>query len=250
MIRRALDIAAGISLLLCGVAASCWLAAGTGWKPEPSVSLADIQDHVPSQSLWGLSLNPGRGALGESGVRLAQFSPLAVPVEGPPQEFRGELFPFTSWVVSLTRSSDEYGFSFTRMPIFDPSRPRLDRTVYAQAKKPRLVGMYEQRGIPFWFILLVTAILPAARTAFAFVKNHRRFTASSAAWAITAAAFALFVVAAKDTGWSAEFEIVASLVLATVGLLAALVALRKRHRLPTALSAAYWITLLLVHFFH
>src|SRR5260221_10443813 len=145
MIRRALDLTTGLSIAVCGLALYCWLASATGWKPEGwNLSPPEIQDHVPDRSVLGLTFIGGSKGLGEASVRILRYQPLSNPVDGPPEEYRDELFPFTTWTLRLTKFSDRYGFSSSKEPVSDPTRPRLDGAFDRNTTRPRLVGVYEE----------------------------------------------------------------------------------------------------------
>ena len=60
--------------------------------------------------------------------------------------------PITAAGWSSLRKSSE--------PVFDPTRQRLIGRLDENTARPRLLGMYEEWGIPFWLIFLITAVLP------------------------------------------------------------------------------------------
>ena len=247
--RRVLDVTTGISTAASAVTLYFWLASASGWKLEKwDLSLPEIQTHVPDRAVTGLTSVGGNNGLGDVSLRIVRYQPVMHPVDGPPEEYRDQLYPFTTWVLSLSKSSRAYGFSSSREPVFDPTRPRLDGRFDKNTAHPRLLGVYEEWGIPFWFIFLLLAILPATRGIYGSVNKHGWPPAVSVALGLTAAGFALFLIGSYDRGWSGNLELVLSLVLAGCGFVMALVtALRKRAWLPIAFNAAYWGTIFLVH---
>jgi hypothetical protein len=177
----------------------------------------------------GITCAGGKSDLGGVALDIVRYKPTN-PVDGPPFEYRDDLYPFTTWTLSLTKSSHMLGFSSSIMPVFDPSRPRSGRTFDQITVRPRLVGMYEEWTIPFWFLFLITAMFPAVSGIRRTITNHGGASAISFARVVTVTAFLLFLVALSDHGRSADFELILSLLLAGCGLVTAvIIALSSRR---------------------
>ena len=124
MRRRALNIATAVSAGVGAVTLFCWLACAGGWRPEiGGVSLPELQAKVPGRAATGFAFVGGHSSLSDAAVEMTRYEPLADPIDGPPPEYRGDLFPFTTWMLRLMKTSHAYGFSSTGIPVFDPSRP-------------------------------------------------------------------------------------------------------------------------------
>jgi len=169
MTHRIISIASVFSAVGCVGAVAAWMLAATGWQPRAlDIDLVDVQAAPPLDFRVGVGSLKGLNPTTEASVRFARYTPLSDPEEGPPEEFRNDLYPMTSWVLHLSSASSKYGFGYSTIPVFDPSRARSDFAHAGDHRKPRLVGTYQEWYLPYWSLVLATALLPAAR----FIKER------------------------------------------------------------------------------
>lgn len=232
---------AAAGLGISGIAFALWIGAAAGWEPRGlEISLVAVQTNIPASVRWGVSSAGKSEGLGGIGVRVQRYAPLPNPVEGPPEEYRDQSFPFTAWLVSLQHSTHTYGFSYQTDPVFDRS-----------SGHPRFMGMFEEWTVPYWFIVLATGLGPAVAVIRRRVRSRGWPAGSSIASAGTAVAFVLFAAGSFDRGWSEEFELAASLLLAAGALVFGVVAVRRRRTWGAiGFNGAFWGMLLLVYLVH
>ena len=153
------DVLAALLAVGCVAAICCWVAVGTGWNPlKWELSFADLPAHAPTKQTFGVTSAKGLDAFTEGCILIERYRPMDDSANGMPEEVRGDMYPFTAWALRLTHASKQYGFSDTTMPVFDP-------------KHRHLLGSYQEWGIPYWFVVLATGLLPAVRAARNFARR-------------------------------------------------------------------------------